>query len=312
VDWNQIDNTAKDYIKNKPGIGVANGLATLDSNGKVPSSQLPSYVDDVIEGYYHDNKFYSTRNISPIPEDDAAQAAWGEGWRMPTVTEFQTLGNAVNAVWTSDYESSGVAGLVCTDKTDSTKVLFFPAAGFATNGNIGNVNSGGYYWSSSLANVNYGERSNEAVFNSSGAWWDEDTPRCLGRSIRAILASGDSTRPYVEIGGIKWSTMNIGASTETDTGLYFQWGDIQGYTASQVGTDKEFTWESYKYCNDSAGRVMTKYNNTDGLTTLVIGSAESYTNEIIAETSKIYLDTPTNQSYRWSGTAYVLIGSPQT
>lgn len=29
--------------------GVANGLAELDENGKVPSSQLPSYVDDVIE-----------------------------------------------------------------------------------------------------------------------------------------------------------------------------------------------------------------------------------------------------------------------
>lgn len=29
--------------------GVANGVAGLDSSGKVPSSQLPSYVDDVIE-----------------------------------------------------------------------------------------------------------------------------------------------------------------------------------------------------------------------------------------------------------------------
>lgn len=31
--------------------GVANGVATLDSNGLIPSSQLPSYVDDVIEVY---------------------------------------------------------------------------------------------------------------------------------------------------------------------------------------------------------------------------------------------------------------------
>lgn len=29
--------------------GVADGVATLDSTGKVPSAQLPSYVDDVIE-----------------------------------------------------------------------------------------------------------------------------------------------------------------------------------------------------------------------------------------------------------------------
>lgn len=31
--------------------GVANGVASLDAEGKVPSAQLPSYVDDVIESY---------------------------------------------------------------------------------------------------------------------------------------------------------------------------------------------------------------------------------------------------------------------
>ena len=49
--------------------GVANGVATLDGEGKVPSSQLPSYVDDVIEGYYYNSKFYRdsahTEEITP-------------------------------------------------------------------------------------------------------------------------------------------------------------------------------------------------------------------------------------------------------
>ena len=31
--------------------GVANGVASLDGDGKVPSSQLPSYVDDVVDAY---------------------------------------------------------------------------------------------------------------------------------------------------------------------------------------------------------------------------------------------------------------------
>ena len=39
--------------------GVAGGVAELDASGLVPSSQLPSYVDDVIEGYYYEDKFYS-------------------------------------------------------------------------------------------------------------------------------------------------------------------------------------------------------------------------------------------------------------
>lgn len=39
-------------------VGANNGIATLDSSGKVPSSQLPSYVDDVIEGYLYEGSFY--------------------------------------------------------------------------------------------------------------------------------------------------------------------------------------------------------------------------------------------------------------
>jgi hypothetical protein len=34
---------------NTSSIGVANGVASLDASGLVPSSQLPSYVDDVLE-----------------------------------------------------------------------------------------------------------------------------------------------------------------------------------------------------------------------------------------------------------------------
>lgn len=47
----KIDSTEK---------GANNGVAELDATGKVPSSQLPSFVDDVIEGYYNttDSKFY--------------------------------------------------------------------------------------------------------------------------------------------------------------------------------------------------------------------------------------------------------------
>lgn len=38
--------------------GAASGVAELDSSGKVPAAQLPSYVDDVIEGYLSGGKFY--------------------------------------------------------------------------------------------------------------------------------------------------------------------------------------------------------------------------------------------------------------
>lgn len=56
----KIDDAAGNsgYIP-KSQKGAANGVATLDSDGKVPSSQLPSYVDDTLEGYLYNGNFYS-------------------------------------------------------------------------------------------------------------------------------------------------------------------------------------------------------------------------------------------------------------
>jgi len=76
---------------------------------------------------------------------------------------------------------------------------------------------------------------------------------------------------YIEIGGIKWATMNVGANSVTDTGLYFQWGDTQGYTADQVGSgegQKLFDWANYKFNPSGDGKTMSKYNDEDDLITL--------------------------------------------
>lgn len=40
-------------------VGIINGIAPLGSDGKVPSAYLPSFVDDVAEGYLYENKFYA-------------------------------------------------------------------------------------------------------------------------------------------------------------------------------------------------------------------------------------------------------------
>lgn len=47
--------------------GTAGGFAELDSAGKVPSSQLPSFVDDVLEGYFYNGGFYQdSSHASPV------------------------------------------------------------------------------------------------------------------------------------------------------------------------------------------------------------------------------------------------------
>ena len=64
------DSEARANLIDKSEKGAASGVATLDSSGKVPSSQLPSYVDDVIEGYYHNNKFYATYTPGEEGQED--------------------------------------------------------------------------------------------------------------------------------------------------------------------------------------------------------------------------------------------------
>ena len=78
------------------------------------------------------------------------------------------------------------------------------------------------------------------------------------------------TYDYVDLGlpsQLKWAKCNIGANSEEEAGLYFQWGDTQGYTAEQVGDGeglKAFRWASYKFSIDGSSSNFSKYNKSDG------------------------------------------------
>ena len=87
------------------------------------------------------------------------------------------------------------------------------------------------------------------------------------------------TYEYVDFGlpsGLKWAKCNVGATSETEDGVFFQWGDINGISGSLVGkySDENYSWASYRYCNGSDA-TLTKYNNNtlygenpDNITTL--------------------------------------------
>ena len=63
-----LGNVTNDAQVKRSEMGVASGVATLDTTGKVPSSQLPSYVDDVVEGYYNeaDGQFYGHSSFTEV------------------------------------------------------------------------------------------------------------------------------------------------------------------------------------------------------------------------------------------------------
>lgn len=70
-----------DFVATK---GKANGFASLDGNGLVPSNQLPSYVDDVIEAYatYDISETGKLSNIKLYSDPDHANPITGESGKI--------------------------------------------------------------------------------------------------------------------------------------------------------------------------------------------------------------------------------------
>lgn len=78
---NNLEKKHDDFVATK---GKANGFASLDGNGLVPSSQLPSYVDDVIEAYatYDISETGKLSNIKLYSDLDHANPITGESGKI--------------------------------------------------------------------------------------------------------------------------------------------------------------------------------------------------------------------------------------
>ena len=78
------------------------------------------------------------------------------------------------------------------------------------------------------------------------------------RSFTAVFAQ--DTHAYVNMGdGLLWATCNIGAANPWDYGDYFAWGETQPKST--------YSWENYIW--GRGGSNITRYNNSDHITTLL-------------------------------------------
>ena len=80
--------------------------------------------------------------------DDAASAALGGSWRMPTAEEFQELINKCTWTWTT---LNGINGFKVQSTVDgyTDNWIFLPAAGWRITNTLSDKNSLGY-WSKSI------------------------------------------------------------------------------------------------------------------------------------------------------------------
>ena len=77
------------------------------------------------------------------PQYDAARAAWGSGWRLPTEQELLEL--VEECIWELIF-LDGMAGYKVTGPNGNS--IFLPAAGYRYESSLYRVGESGYYWSS--------------------------------------------------------------------------------------------------------------------------------------------------------------------
>lgn len=77
-----------------------------------------------------------------------------------------------------------------------------------------------------------------------------------------VMADPYNGHAYVDLGlpsGIKWATMNVGASTESGNGQYFFWGGTTGYTS--IPGNGGFVWANAPFNNGSSSYNASYFNS---------------------------------------------------
>ena len=122
------------------------------------------------------------------------------------------------------------------------------------------------------------EVANENILDSSIVFIQDSkeisTHGTVYKSVNWSVLEKPELYEWVDLGlpsGLKWADKNVGATKPEDFGLYFAWGETEGY--SGITDEKRFSWADYKLCGGSYS-TLTKYNTksssgtVDNLTTL--------------------------------------------
>lgn len=243
--------------------GQKNGLAELDSAGKVPSSQLPSYVDDVIEGYYYNSKFYkeSSHTTEIAGESGKIYTDLGNNktyrWSGTTYTEISASlalgttsstaypGNlgAANAANITTLQSAKIDKSILTTKGDiiyASETGIPTRLGIGTNGKVLKVVSGVPSWADDInthnAHIIYSGTKSDGTNISSGT--ASSGNMTLGDSGVTAGSYGDTSNQTPSYGG----TFNVPSITVNAKGIVT---GISAHTVKIPASDNTNTAHSH-------------------------------------------------------------------
>ena len=150
-------------------VGAPSGVAGLDENGFVPASQLPSFVDDVIEGQYiNSTEFVGTDGVVIVPESgkvyvdvSTGNVTSGKTYRW-SGTRYVVIGSDLALGETSSTAFRGDLGKAAYDHSQQTGNPHGTTATDVGLGNVPNVSTNNqtvtYTEAASLSKLASGEK----------------------------------------------------------------------------------------------------------------------------------------------------------
>ena len=169
--------------------------------GEIEPNKATAYTEENYRFYNGSGNEYSKYNSNDgLQElelaDDAANVMMGGDWHIPTDSQANELFENTTSSWTTDYNGTGVAGLILTS-TANTNSIFLPAAGA---NDMGPVIEGGFavIWS----NIIYSNENNTtawSLFSNSNNVHLSYIPRYIGASIRGVIGEVPEPGPASEV-----------------------------------------------------------------------------------------------------------------
>ena len=252
--------------------GANNGVAELDSNGKVPSSQLPSYVDDIIEGYYYNSKFYSdsshTTEITPengkIYVDLSSNKTYRwSGTAYVEISESLALGETSSTAYRGDRGKIAYDHATDSNRVQTAQAKKFYKVGVTAEGHISEVEE---VAKSDLTALGVEDTSNKVTELDAS-----DTHYPSSNAVKKVVDALDdnideNTKDIEELGNILYGEEEL-ESTDSeisftgDENLELSITEIDGKT-EQDSTKGYQLWGGFTYVNTSNSVTYINYSNS--------------------------------------------------
>jgi uncharacterized protein (TIGR02145 family) len=171
--------TSSKYPTNNSTVenGMVSGAQNFDANGQIINTHeaYGKFIKNNTPPA--DWRFPQINNLwnygSEATPEKTVNDPCPDGWRMPTITEFESLGDG-------EWTNTPIAGRLFGSGTNT---IFLPASGWRLfDGVLETMSANGRYWSSSTNNA----YANYFTFNANSLFFPRDCTRAIGLSVRCV------------------------------------------------------------------------------------------------------------------------------